>query len=219
MTFGEQIKQRRDALNMTQEELAERLEVSRQAVSKWESGLSLPLGDNRAALCALLGLENPVPEPAKQHHALTIGGWTAAAVLLAALLGTWLLPGSNPSGEQTAPEPPAIHVRFYDENQEEVQAEALWYNTAKVDSLLIDWTQGTPDTAKLFFTPAGSETMEDTELLLTKSISDGNISLLLSADCLHRENLSGDLYIQLSFGDKDILVSDLYDVFYDPELL
>lgn len=219
MTFGEQIKQRRDALNMTQEELAERLEVSRQAVSKWESGLSLPHGDNRAALCALLGLENPVPEPAKKHRTLTIGGWITAAVLLAALLRTWLLPGSSPSGEQPSPEPLAIHIRFYDKNQEEVQAEALWYNTAKVDSLLIDWTQGTPDTAKLFFIPAGSETMGDTELLLTKSISDGNISLLLPADCLHRENLSGDLYIQLSSGDKDIMASDLYNVFYDPKLL
>lgn len=219
MTLGEQIKQQREAQNMTQEELAEQLGVSRQAVSKWESGTAQPQGANRAALRALFSLDMPGDEPRPALRGLTIGGWITAAVLLAALLGTWLLRGGNPTQTQPAPESRTIHVRFYDENQEEVLSEALWYNTAKVDSLLIDWTQGTPDTAKLFFTPAGSETMEDTELLLTKSISDGNVSLLLSADCLHREALSGDLYIQLSFGDKDIVVSDLYNVFYDPSII
>ena len=58
MTFGEQIKQKREALGLTQEELAEKLDVSRQAISKWESDLSMPAGKNKSALCHLLGIED-----------------------------------------------------------------------------------------------------------------------------------------------------------------
>ncbi len=42
MTFAEKLKLIRKERNVTQEELAEMLEVSRQAVSKWESGNGYP---------------------------------------------------------------------------------------------------------------------------------------------------------------------------------
>lgn len=42
MTYGETIKQAREAGGMTQEQLAEALDVTRQAVSKWEADLSRP---------------------------------------------------------------------------------------------------------------------------------------------------------------------------------
>ena len=41
MTMAEKIQALRQAQNLSQEQLAERLEVSRQSVSKWESGGSL----------------------------------------------------------------------------------------------------------------------------------------------------------------------------------
>ncbi len=41
-TIGERIKQHRKRLGMTQEQLAERIGVSAQAVSKWENNLSCP---------------------------------------------------------------------------------------------------------------------------------------------------------------------------------
>lgn len=41
MTTGERIAQLRRAAGLSQEQLAEALEVSRQAVSKWETGVSL----------------------------------------------------------------------------------------------------------------------------------------------------------------------------------
>lgn len=42
MTFGEKLQKLRRTAGMSQEQLAEQLEVSRQAVSKWELGDSLP---------------------------------------------------------------------------------------------------------------------------------------------------------------------------------
>lgn len=42
MIFSEKLQTIRKSKGMTQEELAERLEVSRQAVTKWESGQSYP---------------------------------------------------------------------------------------------------------------------------------------------------------------------------------
>lgn len=41
MSFSDNLQVLRKRNNMTQEQLAEQLEVSRQAVSKWESGVSL----------------------------------------------------------------------------------------------------------------------------------------------------------------------------------
>ena len=42
MDFGEQIKRIRQQENLTQEQFAERLNVSRQAVSNWENNKNLP---------------------------------------------------------------------------------------------------------------------------------------------------------------------------------
>ena len=41
MTVGERIQQLRKAAGLSQEQLAEQLDVSRQSVSKWELNLSL----------------------------------------------------------------------------------------------------------------------------------------------------------------------------------
>lgn len=41
MNFAENLRTLREKRGMTQEQLAERMEVSRQTVSKWESGVSL----------------------------------------------------------------------------------------------------------------------------------------------------------------------------------
>ena len=40
MTFSENLARTRKALGMSQEDLAGRIGVSRQAVSKWETGVS-----------------------------------------------------------------------------------------------------------------------------------------------------------------------------------
>ena len=52
-SLGEAIKAHRTRLGMTQELVAQGLNVSRQAVSKWESGASEPSTSNLLALCKL----------------------------------------------------------------------------------------------------------------------------------------------------------------------
>jgi len=55
-TLGEVIKKYRVACKMTQEFVAETLGVSRQAVSKWESGISVPSTTNLMALAKIFGV-------------------------------------------------------------------------------------------------------------------------------------------------------------------
>ena len=55
-TLGEILKQHRLNCKMTQEFVAETLGVSRQAVSKWESGASAPSTTNLMALAKLFGV-------------------------------------------------------------------------------------------------------------------------------------------------------------------
>ena len=117
MTTGERIAQLRRAAGLSQEQLAEALEVSRQAVSKWETGQALPDIDRIGRLCALfsvsadelLGLPTQkstqdLPAPAQPDGAQRlaqaaasrgrfIAGWVTAALgvltLIAAYLALW----------------------------------------------------------------------------------------------------------------------------------
>ncbi len=53
MKFGNKLSKLRKEKNLSQEQLADKLEVSRQAVSKWESGQSYPEMDKIIILCKL----------------------------------------------------------------------------------------------------------------------------------------------------------------------
>lgn len=55
-SLGEALKENRLRCQMTQEFVAERLGVSRQAVSKWENGTSDPSTSNLLALAKLYGI-------------------------------------------------------------------------------------------------------------------------------------------------------------------
>ena len=56
MTIGEKIARLRADRGLSQEQLAEKTEVSRQSVSKWEMGRALPQLDKLAKLCELFGV-------------------------------------------------------------------------------------------------------------------------------------------------------------------
>ena len=54
MNIGDKIAKARKAQNLTQEQLADLLDVSRQAVSRWESDLAYPETDNLVRLSEIL---------------------------------------------------------------------------------------------------------------------------------------------------------------------
>ena len=56
MSFGEQLSSVRRRSGLTQEQFAEQLQVSRQAVSKWETGTADPSTSNLLALAKLFGV-------------------------------------------------------------------------------------------------------------------------------------------------------------------
>ena len=57
MKFGENLKIIRKSKKMSQEELAEKLNVSRQSVSKWETGESYPEMNNILELCKIFNIK------------------------------------------------------------------------------------------------------------------------------------------------------------------
>lgn len=113
MSTGERIKTIRTAGGISQEELAERVNVSRQTISKWENGAACPSGDNLNQLGKALGVpvdvllngdwappevqvvevpvEVPVPRPRNYRlWALLAALVLTAGVLIGALLfGDW----------------------------------------------------------------------------------------------------------------------------------
>lgn len=54
--WGHNIKAQREARHMTQAELARRLNVTRAAVSYWESGDRIPDDRRKAAIAAVFGI-------------------------------------------------------------------------------------------------------------------------------------------------------------------
>lgn len=88
MKLNEKIARLRQERGWSQEELAERLDVSRQSVSKWESGASTPELERIVKLCALfettadalindevdLDAPNPLPKAQEDAPILTLDG-------------------------------------------------------------------------------------------------------------------------------------------------
>lgn len=96
MTLSEKLKQLRAGKGLTQEKLAELTGVSRQAVAKWENGLSRPSYENLAALERIYGLEpyrlsgeNP---PKKENKILQANLIKIAIIAQAACLNVAIQP-------------------------------------------------------------------------------------------------------------------------------
>ena len=53
MSFGENLQFYRRKNSITQEQLAEKLEVSRQSISKWESNTTYPEMDKLLQMCGM----------------------------------------------------------------------------------------------------------------------------------------------------------------------
>lgn len=232
MALGEEIRQAREEKHLSQEDLAEQLGVSRQAVSKWENGIALPQGINREMLNKILEL-NTMQETEETDGFSEIrkrsvtwkAGWALAAVMsvVALVFGMMLVSlireQTGNAADLVAESSPVLKtVQFYDKDQNIVDAEALWYNAARMELILLQWEGGTPTNVRVFRIPTGSETMEQMELLLTKSIPDGDEFALLDAEILKNIGMSNHIFFELDFG-TEIVTSEEYNILFDENLL
>ena len=101
MTLGQRIQELRKGLNLSQEELGEKMGVSRQAISKWEGDQTIPELDNLISLSRLfgltvgqlLGVEQPAPAapaaPLKTPRRIKflLSGMGAAILILTIMVG------------------------------------------------------------------------------------------------------------------------------------
>lgn len=104
MTIGGNLKKLRVAQGLTQDQLAEKLHVTRQAVSNWERNVSHPDLDQLEAIAAVLGVEvttllygPPQPyRPSRKRVGVTVGLAAAAVTAFAVCHGglePWLVQG------------------------------------------------------------------------------------------------------------------------------
>lgn len=138
MTLGQRISGYRKALGISQEELGARLGVSRQAVSKWETGAAAPDMENLLALAKEFGVsvaeltETPEPPaPSETSGASPAGrndgvapappprrrGWWIVLVLVLVLLvfmaGTLIILGIRSTAGQVSDMPEPVGTEFY----------------------------------------------------------------------------------------------------------
>jgi transcriptional regulator with XRE-family HTH domain len=98
MTFAENLQKERKNANISQECLAEQLHITRQAVSKWESGQSTPDVETCIQICRVLGVspnrlllgekEEHLQEETKKSSIYTI---TTVFLMVVLLCGTIIL--------------------------------------------------------------------------------------------------------------------------------
>lgn len=217
MSLGKTIKEKRENLHMTQEELAEKLEVSRQAVSKWESGLSVPAQGNLQELCKLLDLTLPEDEdtaesaPRRSAPRLLwiacITGW-AVACALGIVLGVQAWQRAERAAAQGISD-----VSFYDGEGYEINREANWYALTASTTVVITYEGTAPDAATVYLTPSGSETFSERKQLAVIPWNDAQKGYVL-VRLTFAESMMGHLQVALDYGDTSIF-SDLYNVFLE----
>lgn len=107
-----------------------------------------------------------------------------------------------------------LSVMFRDKDGDEVLPMALWYNFAGIHDIHVQWTGATPQSVRVYYTPSGTETLEQMELLEIKAPLDGDHEAVIVLPDSDVRDFYGHLQIDLDYGDKKIS-SDTYNVFYD----
>lgn len=193
--MAERIKTAREEQGLTQEQLAERLEISRQAVSKWEMGLSVPSPENLQLLEEVLKISLPQEEedPPEQRK----NPWKAAALILAALsallavLAGFVLCASHvdpPASDAGPPVPQISGVYFFDQAGQPLSPDQGdgWNQLSDEEPALLlvrfqDYGGGV-NAAAPYFTPSGTETLDQRRQLALQAAGEGRDFALFSLE-------------------------------------
>ncbi len=225
MRISEIIKQTREELGMTQEDLAERLEVSRQAVSKWELGASLPSLENLELLEEVLGVSFPPPEEAPEEETaqaappppaskepfwtwkrivLLVLGVLIVSALFSAALFIALRAETNMDVPQHA-EPSVTGVYFFNEDAGSLRPDLGdgWFSFTAGERVLIvvefeNGAENSVNAVSLFLTPSGTETFDLREQIAVQAAADGRDFALFAWDI--PLDLMGHLEVVLECG-------------------
>lgn len=210
MNTAETIKNTREALGMTQEDLAEKLEVSRQAVSKWEVGASAPSPENLAVLEEVLGVAFPTEGEETIQEKPRLPLWKIAlialGVLMAAALFSIVLYLTVKWDRAESESIGLTGVYWFTEDGKPLHPDSGdgWSKfEADTRVLLVAVFQDYPErevqAVSIYLTPTGTETFDQREQLAVQAMADGQKFALFSLDI--PKDLMGHLEIKLECGE------------------
>lgn len=110
-----------------------------------------------------------------------------------------------------------VSVVFRNKELNEVLPVALWYNFDGIDNIFVRWTGATPVTVRMYYTPMGTETIEQKQLMQTKAPLDGENEIVFPIREMDKDGLYGHLEIELDYGNKKV-ISETFNVLYDPNM-
>lgn len=223
MTIAEIIKQAREDLGLTQEDLAEKLEVSRQAVSKWELGTSAPSPENLKILEEVLGVSFPAPEEETAQSpeqgpetAVKAPFWNWKRVVLlvlgvlivSALLSIWMFTALKAEKNVDVPRPSEPYISgvyFFNEDAAPLRPDLGdgWNSFTAGERVLVavefaNGTENPVNAVSLFLTPTGTETFDLREQIAVQAVADGRDFALFAWDI--PQDLMGHLEVVLECG-------------------
>lgn len=241
MELSEIIKEARIKKNMSQEELAHSLGVSRQAISKWENGIAEPHGVNRELLNQLLELNLTsdgsevkeelanVKRKMNYYKFIMLGMLGLILLFLIVIVvlkhkvnyevsvdeNVELLKSNNTENKALNNE--IVSITFYDEEANVVWDEALWFNMEQIRYMSVLWDGEVPDSVEVYTVPTGTDMLNEKKLIVAKAIESETNGTLIDLRNLKQKDLSVHLSVTLNYGDNSIC-SETYNVcYYDPD--
>lgn len=206
MNLDEKLIQYRREREISQEALAEQLGVSRQAISKWETGESMPELSNLLALCKIFGTtpndffgyEVPAPtptaEPVKQKKPVWLTVLLVVSILLNLLLvssvGLYFYlaydeqvnAAIQPQGIPESFDFREISYRIIEVNENENKLEIVFRPTVTKESYVYGVAVTGSLVSDLFYGELGEDGLVRTEIVIERYALAGKISLFTSSE-------------------------------------
>ena len=208
MTYGTCIKQAREDLRLTQEQLAEQLDISRQAVSKWEADLSRPTREKLDKLSEILNIPpdtwaqidaemesaNKPPDTSRPWKVATAALAAVCLILTVCLtVSLWPKPESAPEDPPPTENLPAAPVLEEPEEPSAAFPDTLPLSIRR-DFDFGDWPLGEYDPAEVPYLEDDGKVMENE--LWRDWFPDGTrLSLVKASAYWHQTAARSNIYL------------------------